>query len=171
MPASACDECDFYDECPVKKHREGYRLRHTAKQRRNAGRRREEQTDGFRERYKKRAGIEATNSGIKRMSGMGRLRVRGRPAVSRAIYLKIAGWNILRATGCAKIRQIVLDRAVSAMLMLLWHINQTIKLAKRITNSQYATFTPKLTKPQLFKPRLLAVASRLTVLCYNLLSR
>lgn len=147
MPASACSMCEFCDECPVKKHRENYRFRHTAKQRRNAGRRREEQTDEFRERYKKRAGIEATNSGIKRMTGMGRLRVRGRPAVSRAIYLKIAGWNILRAAGCAKIRQIVFDRAVSGLFTLLWYINQTIKFAKRVASSRFATFTPKLIHP------------------------
>jgi hypothetical protein len=30
-----------------------------------------------------------------------------RPAVFHAIYLKIAGWNILRASVCAKMRQII----------------------------------------------------------------
>jgi len=37
--------------------------------------------------------------------------VRGRPAVFQAIYLKIAGWNILRASVCAKMREIVWERA------------------------------------------------------------
>ena len=74
---------------------------HTAKQRRTAARRREESTDVFRERYKTRGGIESTNSGLKRRTVLGRLRVRGGPRVFHAIYLKVAGWNIMRAWVCA----------------------------------------------------------------------
>jgi len=111
MPESACGKCDFRKQCPVKKIRNGYQLDHTAKQRRLAGRRREQDTEVFRERYKIRGGIEGTNSGLKRKTGLGRLRVRGRPAVFHAIYFKIAGWNILRASVCAKMRQIVWERA------------------------------------------------------------
>jgi hypothetical protein len=48
--------------------------------------------------------IEGTNSGLKRKTGLGQLRVRGKPAVYHAIYLKIAGWNILRAAAYAKMR-------------------------------------------------------------------
>ena len=39
----------------------------------------------------------------------------GRPAVFHAIYLKIAGWNILRASVCAKMRKIVWERASMAV--------------------------------------------------------
>ena len=102
MPQSACGQCEFAAECPVKKQGDCYVLEHTAKQRRLAGRRREENTEAFRERYSVRSGIEGTNSGLKRRTGLGQLRVRGRPAVFNAIYLKIAGWNILRAAACAK---------------------------------------------------------------------
>lgn len=116
MPASACGGCAYFDECPVKKIREHYVLEHTSKERRNAGRRRETATEVFRERYKIRSGIEGTNSGLKRRTGLGRLRVRGRPAVSHAIYLKVAGWNILRAAVCAKMREIVYARAKMAVL-------------------------------------------------------
>ena len=84
---------------------------HTAKARRTAGRRREEATDVFRERYRRRSGIEGTNSGLKRRTGAGQLRVRGGPRVFQAIYLKITGWNILRASACAKMREIVYARA------------------------------------------------------------
>ncbi len=101
MPDSACGTCDHYDRCPVAKKRDGYQLDHTAKQRRLAARRREEATDVFRERYRIRGGIEGTNSGLKRRTGLGRLRVRGRPRVFHAIYLKVAGWNILQASACA----------------------------------------------------------------------
>ncbi len=116
MPDSACGACEYYDQCPATKKRNGYQLDHTAKQRRTASRRREEATDVFRDRYKIRGGIEGTNSGLKRRTGMGRLRVRGGPRVFHAIYLKVAGWNILRASVSAKMREIVYQRANMAIL-------------------------------------------------------
>ncbi len=116
MPESACGQCEYVDQCSVKKSRHGYQLDHTAKERRLAGRRREESTEVFRERYRIRGGIEGTNSGLKRRTGLGRLRVRGQPSVFRSILLKVAGWNILRAAACAKMREIVYQRAVEAVL-------------------------------------------------------
>lgn len=118
MPESACGPCQFHKQCPVKKGRTGYCLEHTAKERRLAGRRRETATEVFRERYRIRSGIEGTNSGLKRRTGLGQLRVRGRPAVFHAIYLKIAGWNILRASVCDKMREIVYARANMAAFRL-----------------------------------------------------
>jgi len=116
--SSTCSPCEFRKECPVEKCRDGYCLYHSAKQRRLAGRRREENTDVFRDRYRIRGGIEGTNSGLKRKTGLGQLRVRGKPAVFQAIYLKIAGWNILRASVCAKMRAIVGERAHMAVFWL-----------------------------------------------------
>jgi hypothetical protein len=118
MPSSVCSQCEFHKECPVVKCRDGYCLYHTAKQRRLAGRRREEATDVFRDRYRIRGGIEGTNSGLKRRTGLGRLRVRGQPRVFRSILLKVAGWNILRAAACAKMREIVYARANVAVFWL-----------------------------------------------------
>jgi len=70
-----------------------------------AGVRREaEQGESFRRRYRLRSGIEGTNGSLKRRLGLGRLRVRGRPAVSTAIFLKLAGWNLLRASVTKKLR-------------------------------------------------------------------
>ena len=111
MATSRCSQCEFRRECPMEKCRDGYSLHHTAKQRRLAGCRREENTEAFRERYRIRGGIEGTNSGLKRRTGLGRLRVRGSPRVFHSIYLKITGWNILRASACAKMREIVYERA------------------------------------------------------------
>jgi hypothetical protein len=130
MSGSICGQCDFRKQCPVKKTRNGYQLDHTAKQRRLASRRREQDTEVFRERYKIRGGIEGTNSGLKRKTGLGRLRVRGRPAVFHAIYFKIAGWNILRASVCAKMRQIVWERANIAVLWLNVAFLRTVMAAK-----------------------------------------
>jgi hypothetical protein len=115
MPESACGPCAYRDPCPVKQGPDGYHLEHTAKQRRVAARRREQATEVFRQRYRRRSGIESTNSGLKRRTGLGRLRVRGRPRVFQAIYLKITGWNILRASVCAKVRELVHAKAQTAV--------------------------------------------------------
>ncbi len=118
MPSSACSQCEFRNECPLEKCRDGYCLYHTAKQRRLTGRRREEATDVFRDRYRIRGGIEGTNSGLKRKTGLGHLRVRGKPRVFHSILLKIVGWNILRASVCAKMGEIVWEKANLAAFWL-----------------------------------------------------
>jgi len=118
MPSSTCSQCEFRKECSIEKCRDSYCLSHTAKQRRLAGRRREQATDVFRDRYRIRGGIEGTNSGLKRKTGLGQLRVRGKPAVFHSILLKIVGWNILRAAACAKMREIVYARANMAVFWL-----------------------------------------------------
>lgn len=76
-----------------------------------AGRRRGMATEVFRQQDKTRGGLGGTNSGLKRRVGLGRLRVRGRPAVFHVVYLKVAGWNILRLVVCARMREIVWERA------------------------------------------------------------
>ena len=127
MPTAVCERCAYRNQCPVQEAPDGYHLEHTAKQRRVAARRREQDTEVFRQRYRRRSGIESTNSGLKRRTGLGRLRVRGRPRVFQAIYLKIAGWNILRASVCAKMREWVHARAQAAAFRLsawrrtIWH--------------------------------------------------
>jgi len=68
--------------------------------------------------YRIRGGIEGTNSGLKRKTGLGQLRVRGRPRVFYSILLKIVGWNILRAAACAKMREIVYARANASVFWL-----------------------------------------------------
>ena len=126
MPDTACGLCEFFDQCPVVKKRAGYQLDHTAKQRRTAARRLEESTKVFQDRYRRRGGIEGTNSGLKRRTGLGQLRVRGAPRVFHSIYLKVAGWNVLRSSVCAKMREIVYQRANVAVLraycLLLFHL-------------------------------------------------
>ncbi len=132
MPESACSPCDFYGQCPVEKCKRQYRLIHTAKQRRLAARRREENTEAFGQRYIIRGGIEGTNSGVKRVTGLGQLRVRGRPAVFHAIYLKVAGWNMRRAMACATLRKIVYERACRAVLCRMFTILRPLLTTRRI---------------------------------------
>lgn len=74
------------------------------KQQRLEERRRQEQIPKWRDEYNIRAGIEATNSALKRKTGLGRLRVRGQKSVFNVVLLKIAGWNILRAASSKKMK-------------------------------------------------------------------
>jgi hypothetical protein len=105
MAAAACEGCPFRTSCPIHKTRDGrYELDFTDKDHRLAGRRREQETPVFAERYRARSGIESTNSGLKNRLGLKRLRVRGRGSVFRVILHKVAGWNVLRAAASKKLR-------------------------------------------------------------------
>src|SRR5205814_1643423 len=97
-------------QCPIAAGPTTYTTSYTDKQRRLAGRRREQETDVFGQRYALRSGLESTNSGLKRRLGLGFLRVRGRKAVFHALYLKVAGWNLLRAASSGKLRDRVARR-------------------------------------------------------------
>jgi len=106
MDASHCSSCPHRDECPVKKVRDEYMIEHTPAEHRTAARRAEQATDAFREHYAIRGGGESVNSGLKRKTGMGRLRVRGSPRVRMAVFLRCAGWNLFRALAALKQRGI-----------------------------------------------------------------
>jgi len=58
---------------------------------------RQEAHESFKKRYAIRAGIEGTNSEMKRRHGLGRLRVRGEDRVRLAVYFKAAACNLKRA--------------------------------------------------------------------------
>lgn len=109
MPTDACSNCAHFDECPVRRARGKYLLDHTAKERRLAGRRREQATGAFKENYQIRAGIESTNGALKRRLGFGRLRCRGKPRVFHKIVMKVCGWNILRAAATETLRRRVAE--------------------------------------------------------------
>jgi hypothetical protein len=116
MPAAACAGCPFFEQCPVDRTRDDrYSASFTDKQQRTAARRREQETDVFQDRYAKRSGIESTNSGVKNRLGLGRLRVRGRGAVFRAVLLKLAGWNVLRAAASGKLRAWIATQMARAL--------------------------------------------------------
>ncbi|HEX9111459.1 MAG TPA: transposase [Terriglobales bacterium] len=105
MAPEVCGGCPFHNACPIHKTRDGrYTLEFTDKAHRLAGRRREQETPVFTERYARRSGIESTNSGLKNRLGMKRLRVRGRGSVFRVILHKVAGWNVLRAAAAKTMR-------------------------------------------------------------------
>ncbi len=77
--------------------KKGCYYRYTDKDIRLARRRQEEESPEFREKYRYRAGVEATMSEFDRRTGVKHLRVRGMKAVRFAAFMKAIGLNILRA--------------------------------------------------------------------------
>jgi len=92
-----CSNCPDQSNCPVKQGKKHHYLRYTDKEIRIARRRTYEQTDEFKERYRWRAGAEATMSEYSRRTGVKQLRVRGLKAVRYCATLKALGINLLRA--------------------------------------------------------------------------
>jgi hypothetical protein len=92
-----CQNCPDLSRCPVKKGKKYYYLRFTDKEMRIAKRRLHEQSDEFKNRYRWRAGVEATMSEYDRRTGVKHLRVRGLKAVRFCATLKALGVNIFRA--------------------------------------------------------------------------
>jgi hypothetical protein len=138
MAAADCGSCPHRSQCPVEPHGGGYRICFTGKQRRLAGRRREETTSVFRQRYARRSGLESTNSGLKRRLGLGRLRVRGSKAVGHALYLKAAGWNLLRAAAA-----LVRRRAARLFWLVIacWRA-MVVRIRKERVHQRYPVLAP-----------------------------
>jgi hypothetical protein len=105
MAPEVCAECPFRNACPIHNTQDGrFTLNFTDKAHRLAGRRREQETPVFKERYAQRSGIESTNSGLKNRLELKRLKVRGRGSVFRVILNKVTGWNVLRSAASKKMR-------------------------------------------------------------------
>ena len=96
--SSHCTLCPFREACPVKPGKKHHYLRYEDKTMRIATRRAKEQSPEFKDKYRWRAGIEATMSEYDRLTGVKRLRVRGFPAVRYRAKLKAIGVNLFRAT-------------------------------------------------------------------------
>jgi len=93
-----CLDCPVFKQCPVCKGKKAYYYRYKHKDIRLAHRRRNESTASFKDKYRFRAGIEATMSEFDRRTGVKHLRVRGMKAVCFAAVMKAIGLNIFRAS-------------------------------------------------------------------------
>ena len=103
-----CRSCTMLESCPVRapNHRDkgcgprdtvgDFRLEITPELRLRDEMYALQQTVEWKERYKIRAGIEATNSELKRTHGIGKLRVRRWAKVCLAVALKVTACNIKR---------------------------------------------------------------------------
>ena len=92
-----CNGCPNQGICPAQPGTKAFYLRFTEKQLRIALRRSAIDSDEFKDRYRWRAGVEATMSEYDRRTGVKRLRVRGYKAVRYCAILKALGLNIIRA--------------------------------------------------------------------------
>ena len=99
-----CQKCPLAESCPSKKGAAFFYVRYTEKDMRLARRRQHEQTEAFRQKYRWRAGVEATMSQYDRLTGVKHLRVRGFKAVRFAAVMKAAALNIARAVAARKAR-------------------------------------------------------------------
>ena len=103
-----CRACKMLDQCPVRtpNHRNrgdgvrdtvgDFRLEITPEIRLRDEMYSIQQTKEWKDRYKIRSGIEATNSELKRCHGLGKLRVRRAPKVCFAVACKLTACNIKR---------------------------------------------------------------------------
>jgi hypothetical protein len=94
--AKDCRGCRLRHVCPTEKRRDGRALKVTKADVAVAQRRVEQETKEFKEAYKIRSGIEATNSEMKRCHGLGKLRVRRKSSVSLSVRLKTLALNVKR---------------------------------------------------------------------------
>jgi len=109
-----CVKCPLVNGCPVKPGKKYYYLRYEEKAMRIARRRAIERTNEFKDRYRWRAGVEATMSELDRRTGVKRLRVRGFKAVRFSATLKAIGINLFRAAAVRKATNY--DNAVSSKI-------------------------------------------------------
>jgi hypothetical protein len=102
--AATCAACPLRAQCPVQKPRSprdrSLRLQYQGERLAMRERRLAEEKPQFRERYRWRAGIEATMSRLKHQMGCAALRVRGKTAVAYETFMGALGLNILRCARC-----------------------------------------------------------------------
>ena len=99
---NTCSSCPRLKDCPVKIGKHASYLRYNDKMLRQAQRRAFEITKDFKDKYRWRAGIEATMSHLKEYLVLKRLRVRGIDSVCFVVILKALGLNILRCVKALK---------------------------------------------------------------------
>ena len=94
---SACENCPHKHRCPASAvGRRSVRYQYTHDRVRLRKRRLRERDDEFRDRYRWRAGIEATMSRFKYQMGMAQLRIRGIANIMYVAALRALGLNIQR---------------------------------------------------------------------------
>jgi len=93
----ACQRCPLRTRCPASAvGRRSQRYQYTPARVRQRERRLKEATEEFRDRYRWRAGVEATVSRFKHQMNMAKLRVRGQASVTYTAVLRALGLNIRR---------------------------------------------------------------------------
>ena len=148
-----CRSCKMLDQCPVRapNHRNAgcqacdsvgdFRLEITPEIRLRDQMYADQQTTQWKERYKIRAGIEATSSELKRSHGIGKLRVRRAVKVCFAVACKVIACNIKRWAKA----QTVLEGPLQRFLLSVWaHLKvfnaDLAKLSLYLRNNTFSAF-------------------------------
>ena len=118
-----CRNCSLQAKCPARYVCGWMVVTIHAKPLRISQRRKTQETDEFKIKYRRRSGIESTNSLLKRVTGLGRLRVRGKASVFQSLLLKVAGWNILRAASSKRL-MCSLKGLFAALVRLIEHLKK-----------------------------------------------
>lgn len=131
---SSCKTCDLLPICLVKKMKDGnYVLRYELKEMATSKRRVEQESSEFKERYKKRSGIEGTISEADRVTGIKRSWTRGEERVRASFFMKLAAVNVKRSIanrlkeikrGVLQRREVVLERIASEISLYCCHYLQ-----------------------------------------------
>jgi hypothetical protein len=127
---SDCRACPQQEHCPVKPGKKAAYLRYSMKEVRLARRRIHEQTAQFRDKYRFRAGVEATMSEYDRRTGVKKLRVRGLKAVSYCAIMKAIGLNIRRAAASKLWGKAPESPSLGLICALIWrfvHLTEQIR--------------------------------------------
>ena len=103
----SCKRCALADRCPVKRQKKKATLRFSLGQLASSQRRREQETEIFKERNNIRAGIESTNGEMKTRQGLGKLRVRRQPVVEQTVIFKALACNVKRMVKYVQAIQVI----------------------------------------------------------------
>jgi hypothetical protein len=101
---SVCGNCPMFKHCSTSRQGKNYVITYDARSLRLRERRLHEKTDEFREKYRKRSGIEGLFGRLKQTTLLRRLRVRGKLAVFNNIYSIMTGHNIMQMAKFYKIK-------------------------------------------------------------------
>lgn len=137
-----CLGCPQQERCPVKPGKKAAYLRYSQKEVRLSRRRTQEQTPEFRDKYRFRAGVEATMSEYDRRTGVKKLRVRGLEAVSFAAVLKATGLNIRRAAASKMWKK---TTETPSLGLIFASISIVVHLAERI-KSRFEKITNRISQ-------------------------
>ena len=127
---SDCLNCPQNEQCPVSVGKKAAYYRYTLKNVRLAKRRGYERSPEFKEKYRYRAGAEATMSEYDRVTGVKKLRVRGLAAVTFAAFMKAIGINLKRAAayiqGLKKV-ELLIPIFLTIILIQIIHVKEQLQ--------------------------------------------
>ena len=149
--SGTCMECENFDQCPVCQGKKACYLRYKEKDIRIAHRRQYEKSQDFKDKYRFRAGVEATMSEYDRRTGVKHLRIRGMKAVRFAAIMKAIGLNIFRASRHKRGSLAPLTFTWSltiACLMILNHVKEQILRQIQNVAAFWITFLLTFTNQQ-----------------------